>query len=51
MLCSFSYQEKKDEILKADDETPTDIESTEPSSLDQLIRRLLAVLTEHKGMT
>jgi hypothetical protein len=37
--------------LTSDEEAPVDNESTEPSSLDQLIRRLLIVLTEHKGMS
>ncbi|CAB3985611.1 Hypothetical predicted protein, partial [Paramuricea clavata] len=40
--------ERKHETLTSDEEAPVDNESTEPSSLDQLIRRLLIVLTEHK---
>ena len=46
-LFSFFYQDKN-ETLSSEEDVATD--DSEPSSLDKLIRRLLTVLTEHKGM-
>ena len=43
-----SLNQDKNEIPSSDEEIAGD--DSEPSSLDKLIRRLLAVLTEHKGM-
>lgn len=46
---SYSFlNQDKNEIPSSDEEVAGD--DSEPSSLDKLIRRLLTVLTEHKGM-
>lgn len=47
ILSSLFYQDKN-EILSSEEDVPAD--DSEPSSLDKRIRRLLTVLTEHKGM-